>query len=432
MKLRSRKALALIVVSWILVVVSLATVTLVQEGRVAAVASRRHLKALLARAAADSAVEKSIAYLISQVRQMRTAQGSEGLPWRDNPQVFSQIAVGECLASVIYYDVEAKQIRYGLVDEASKLHVNLADASALGRLPNVTSEIAQAIHGWRTAGVAGAGEDYYERLNPPYSEKDERIENLSELLFVKGIDGHVLYGDDVNRNFRLEPGEDDGETTYPPDDADGEIDPGLIDHLTVYSYDVNRTNTFKNRVNVNRASVEELSNALAGRIGDDKVVRIVQYRNQTQYATIADLMNVPTVTEADFRKVADLVTVTDSPILQGLVNVNTASRAVLATLPGLEEKDVDEVVKFREGKETGLGDVSWLLGVVGRAKFSAVVNRITVRSLQFSADVVAILGDTGVYRRLRVVFDLGQTPVQILLRKDVTHLGPAAPREEGR
>ena len=40
---------------------------------------------------------------------------------------------------------------------------------------------------------------------------------------------------DYNRNGLLDPNEDDGDLSWPPDDGDGELRPGILEHVTVHA-----------------------------------------------------------------------------------------------------------------------------------------------------------------------------------------------------
>ena len=84
-------------------------------------------------------------------------------------------------------DPDSDQIyQYGIVDESSKLNVNVANATQLQALPNVTDEIAASIVTWvgastsntasSSSGTAGADNSYYATLAEPYSIKSAPYE----------------------------------------------------------------------------------------------------------------------------------------------------------------------------------------------------------------------------------------------------------------
>ena len=45
----------------------------------------------------------------------------------------------------------------------------------------------------------------------------------------------VLYGEDANLNGILDPNENDGDVLPPTDNADGLLQPGLLEYVTIYS-----------------------------------------------------------------------------------------------------------------------------------------------------------------------------------------------------
>jgi general secretion pathway protein K len=60
------------------------------------------------------------------------------------------------------------------------------------------SVVSDSIQDWRSAAaaprVAGAESDYYQSLTPPYYAKNAPIDDLSELLLVKGVTPEMYYG----------------------------------------------------------------------------------------------------------------------------------------------------------------------------------------------------------------------------------------------
>jgi len=163
------------------------------------------------------------------------------------------------------------RLRYGMTDEAGKLNLNTANRAQLLRLFDqirpvgvLPQELADALIDWRDSddvmtSVYGAESDYYARLEPPYKAKNRALETVEELLMVKNFNGRILYGEDYNRNGHLDANEDDGEEgAFPPDDADGQLDQGLLPFVTVWSWDWNSANDNKVRLDINAVQFEQL------------------------------------------------------------------------------------------------------------------------------------------------------------------------------
>ena len=64
-------------------------------------------------------------------------------------------------------------------------------------------------------------------------------------MMVRGMTGPILFGEDWNRNGILDANENDGDTSFPPDNGDGQLDRGLYPFLTVWSSESNSSNTNK-------------------------------------------------------------------------------------------------------------------------------------------------------------------------------------------
>ncbi len=140
------------------------------------------------------------------------------------------------------YNFPSGVVHVNIVPEAAKLDVNRALPEELYRLtvalgvePGQAREIALAIADWRSPASAGSGLDqYYLSLTPSFRAHHASLEEIEELLFVKGITPDIFYG------------------TYVPSDASEGARlisrPGLIDCLSVYG---NETN---NRIDANTAS----------------------------------------------------------------------------------------------------------------------------------------------------------------------------------
>ena len=99
-------------------------------------------------------------------------------------------------------------ITYSLEDENSKIPINKATRNTLVKVLTIAGVengekrdiIADSILDWIDANknhrLNGAENDFYQNLTPPYFAKSAPIENLDELLKVRGINEKILYGND--------------------------------------------------------------------------------------------------------------------------------------------------------------------------------------------------------------------------------------------
>lgn len=206
--------------------------------------------------------------------QMRPGEGKGGSESVADQEKVEGRAVWR--TSVVAYEwpqdeTSTAKIRYGVTDEAAKVNLNIASRSQLLALfdsirhDNVTSEeLADALIDWRDKddeiSPRGAESSYYLQQEPAYRAKNGPLTSVEELLMIKGFDGRILYGEDYNRNGYLDENEDDGEDgAFPPDDGDGKLNQGLLPYVTVYSWDWNRSNDNKLRVDINTVKFDQIA-----------------------------------------------------------------------------------------------------------------------------------------------------------------------------
>ena len=130
------------------------------------------------------------------------------------------------------------------------------------------------------------------------------------------------------------------------------------------------------------------------------------------------------MTPEEFSEIHDALTVSDDEFLEGLVNVNTASAAVLACLPGIGEDYADQLVSYRLGKTSDdLETVAWVTEVLEAENAIESGPYLTTRTYQFAVDVAAV-GHLGRgFRRTLFVFDTSGDEPAIVCRQDQSRLG---------
>jgi DNA uptake protein ComE-like DNA-binding protein len=111
----------------------------------------------------------------------------------------------------------------------------------------------------------------------------------------------------------------------------------------------------------------------------------------------------------------------------GLVNINTASEAVLMALPGMSQSYADDIISQRQAEDQPT--TAWISNVIPTSEARALTAYITATSYQYSADIVAVSGDGRSFKRVRVVLDCTNVPAKIVYRKDMTSLGWPLPAD---
>ena len=223
------------------------------------------------------------------------------------------------LVATNYDDPET--VRYGITDECSKLDLNRATESQLRRLfqsvipqdsenPVDINVLVDSLLDWRgdvAEGVPagqprpnGAKDAYYLTLDPPYRCKNGPFATVEELLLVRGFTGWVLFGEDYNRNGLLDEAEDDGDETFPPDNADGRLFPGVAPFLTVWSIETNTANDNKPRINLNLQDTEKLQEKLTEYFDGQIISYIMEVRASGKtFNSVMNLLPAPPTPEEE-------------------------------------------------------------------------------------------------------------------------------------
>jgi type II secretory pathway component PulK len=319
-------------------------------------------------------------------------------------------------------------------DENGKLNLNTATAEMLEWLPDMTAELAAAIVDWRDSnsepGNGGAEDETYQRLNPPYRCKNAPFESADELRLVAGMTMEILYGEDANFNGALDPNENDGDLTAPLDDRSGTLDAGLMEYVTVWSRE-----PINNRTNVNNR--ESLAIVLQDSLGTQRANEILARLNAgggggggggqtTQFGNLIEFYLTSGMTKEEFDQVAEVLVATTNTTgyIEGLVNINTASEAVLACIPGIGINQAAAVAAYRRSNAGNLLSVAWLVEALNDEEASRLAAPyVTTQTYQVSVDAAAVGRHGRGYQRTRFIFDLADGAPRAAWRQDLTHLG---------
>ena len=314
---------------------------------------------------------------------------------------------------------------FALVDEASKLNLNTATLDMLEALPFMTPALAASILNWRTNAttiIAGGAKSEYGMLNPPYHCKNAPFETIDELKLVIGATTDILYGVDINLNGILDANENNQSTLQTVANLDGGLNAGILEYVTVYSREPNTQIDGTPRININTRGQAGLRTVLQNALGADRGSQVLQQAGRnTTYTSVLQFYISSGMTADEFAQVADALTVSADPYVQGLVNVNTASATVLACLPGIGVNNAQTLVTYRQAHPDQLATVAWVVQVLGSAA-AAAGPYITAKSYQLTADVAAVGHHGRGYRRTLFVFDTSGGTPQIIYRRDLNQM----------
>ena len=343
-------------------------------------------------------------------------------------------------------------VTFGLVDEASKLNLNTATAAMLNKLPRMTAELGAAIVDWRDEdsdpSENGAEDEIYARLNPPYRCKNAKFESIEELRLVYGFTYDILYDEDANMNAVLDRNEDDEDATSPNDNHDGVLNRGVLAYVTVHSKQSNLRTNGEPKVDISTVDPAALARLMteAG-LGNDRVQQVIQRfsangpppggtnqpppsGNNTNGSVLQFYIRSGMSAE-EFHLIENDLTTSTNAVIEGLVNVNTATSTVLACLPGLDAEKADALVATRSGTDTQ-HSIAWLKDALEAQVAEQLGPFITGRSYVYTADIAALGHHGRGYSRVKFVFDTTEGGAKVRQRLDLTHLGWALGQEVRR
>jgi DNA uptake protein ComE-like DNA-binding protein len=337
---------------------------------------------------------------------------------------------------------QINQPYFALVDESSKLNLNTVTSTMLQALPlpGMTAELADAIVAWRSATSQNAAnmDNLYSQLDPARHNKGAPYETVDEVRLINGAMLDVLLGEDTNRNGVLDPNEDDGDAAAPRDDQNGQLLAGLLEYVTVYSRVPATSASGSRRINVTTLTTQQARQQMQTRltqrgISTQRAAQMMARipfdprvpNNPSTITSVADFMVTTQMTADEFLLVHTDLTASsaNNGAAPGLVNVNTASEAVLACLPGIGADRAAALVSYRRSNPTTLTSMAWLTQVLTTAQIRQAGRYITDQSYQFSADIAAVGAGGRGYCREKVVFDTSTSTPRIVYRQDLTAFG---------
>lgn len=385
---------ALVLVLWLILIAGLMLMGLNRSALITGTVAHGEIERVQAHWLARAGIERGLAVLAAD------PAGSDhtGEVWYDDAGYFDNVE----LATGHSYRVTAPPReggddtapRFGLDDEASRVNLNANKSNQLLRIPGITEAQAAAIRDWvdrnEEAEPGGAERGYYNELDYPYLIRNRPMRTGREPLLIRGIGFDDFYGEDANNNGILNPNENDGDATWPDDNADRELDRGLAAYTSVYSYERNINSLGTERINLKSTNDATLMSQFNMTQSLAKKVR----EKASNARTLFDFVGVSGEGEAAETEIGEItgdwiadhweeLTLTDDDRIVGLINVNTASRAVLESVPGMEPSMADAIIQGRETAGGYLGLGSLYKTALNEQEFQRVARHLTVRSNVF-------------------------------------------------
>jgi general secretion pathway protein K len=192
---KRRRSSILIIALWSICLLTTFAVILGSEVRQKLVLVKRLDDRDNSRLIAEAGVKAATAELASEEEVKYDCLNQK---WSNNPDVFKDVMVGNGKFSVSS-ETDFGDIRFGLVDEESKININHASIQQMARLFNLlgledleSQDLAESIVDWRDldsalSGPGGAEDAYYRTVPVPYEAKNALFQTIDELLLVKGV-----------------------------------------------------------------------------------------------------------------------------------------------------------------------------------------------------------------------------------------------------
>jgi hypothetical protein len=432
--------IALVGVLVIVGLLSMIAISLLFRMQAATTASATSLRSEQAWAITLSGLDRAIDVVSDPTRT--------SLGWIDNPTDFEHQLVYDDGLDKWYFSVfrrselGTEEIAFGVVEEASKLPLNATNVLQLMKVPNMTLPAAEAladfVDGDSIARDNGAEQDLYDLMPVAYSIPNRPVSFLDEFLMAQGVSASHLYGEDANRNHKLDANENDADTLFPPDNQDGTLGGGLHRFFTLHSRDWNVNRNNQPRLDINSAPLDP---APAG-LSEETITFLEAKRKLGEpIASLIDLVDASlTVTEenqaqrelksgigpGDLGQLMDRYTTDAERVRPGRVNINTAPASILAQLEGIDEALGNAIVSTRQGLSPEASrSIAWLLEerLLDAGQFRQIEPRISARSFQFHVQVIGYALPSGRYCVIEAIVDLIGPKPRILYLRDLTKLG---------
>lgn len=299
-----------------------------------------------------------------------------------------------------------ESFRFQILDASAFININTVTEDHLRRLP-MTNEQIDSLLDWREPGqtprAEGAKDEYYNNLTRPYNAKLGRFDTVEELLLVRGFSPLAL----------LAPQTDIVSST-PLVTGDNSQQPALIDILGVDSSSRNINSTGQTRLNVNTVGVQQMVER-----GIDQAVATAVFQARQGLGTTTSLgrvlreANIPVMQAGP---ILDNLGTAGSTNVEGKINVNTASEAVLNSIPGMTN-DVTQAILSRQSSG-GFQELSELLTLPGFSD-QVVYDAIDAMTLNTQTFVVRVIGRSGrsVYPYEAIVGYRDSRPVVLKTRR---------------
>jgi type II secretory pathway component PulK len=332
---------------------------------------------------------------------------------------------------------EGKKEYLGPSDAHAKININRMTRDQLLVLePFMTEDVADSILDWIDSdddpNPMGAETPYYLSLPNSYVARNGPMKSIAELELVAGVDPRDVRGEDWNLNGLLDPNEDDGDASWPPDNADGVLDRGWSGILTAESTDGGMGASGQPRLDLKTASESDIADRI--KADSTQAKAIAAYLDANASATMADFIRqnlsrlartqsggsttpVQNLSKEQLALLVDECSIgagagTSQP---GKLNINTCAAETLQYLPEISPELADAIVSERSARADGFASVMDLMDVPGvtRQQMATLYDLLCVRSNVYVVTCRGRDARTGLEVEMQATLDRSKVPVVI-------------------
>jgi len=345
-------------------------------------------------------------------------------------------------------------------------------------LPGMSEEIADAILDALDEDDEpreyGCEREYYAGLNPPYAPPNDQLTTVEELLLVRGVTPDLMFGRDQNRNGSIDPHEMNVPSSS-SDPSDGTMDRGWSAYLTLHSQERSVSSQGQPLINLNQTDLQLLSDQLSAVFSPEWTTFILAYRlngpytgqnaGQPAMSGELDLTKQPKRTLAQVLDLIDAkvqvtfvgassqvlmaspfagdplsmglylpllmdnVSTSDAKTIPGRINVNQAPKVLLQSVPGMTEDILTEILSRRSPEPQPDKPIrrteTWLMaeGIVTLTEMRTLTPFLCGGGDVYRGQIVGYYQGGQAASRAEVVFSAAQATPQIILWRDLSHLG---------
>lgn len=433
-----RRSFVTLVVLWVLVLAS-AVIAIVQTSSFGqASAGREAMARVRAYWAARGGVEAQIARLETSTQAGEADDAFVAIEDMD------ESAEGE-LESASYEVLHSEKVgdRPGPVDAHSKININRMTFDDLMTLPFMSENIADSILDWvdsdEDPNVLGAELGFYQGLPFPYEPRNGQIRSMQELELVADVDPWYVRGEDWNLNGILDANENDGDASFPNDNADGVLDAGWSEIVTADSVDGGLGQSGKERLNLVEASEGDIASRT--NVTADQAKVILDYVSLVSEAKMGDFLRrtlqqlsaqlggggggggggqprVAALTDEQLTALlGECIITRDStaPPEPGKLNINTCDSRIFQYLPSVDSALADSIIAERDARRQGFVSFAELRSIPGMtaARLAALYEIIEVRSNVFVVTSRGRDATTGIEVEITASIDRSTLPARL-------------------